>query len=157
MQAQIQQQRLQQRLRERLKRQRDARLRNRSKQQSYQSYGATLEVFDRVQEEVRELYAAFPALVPKQLEHFVLNGFSGFKSEAGAQEFAAFPPELKDHVCTAIQTPEERTNNERVRDVIRAREVVDAAGGNRRVAMQQHKRLKEKYTQDFVNRHSRHS
>lgn len=138
----------QQRLRERLKRQRDARLRNRSKQQSYRSYGVTLEVFDRVQEEVRGLYAAFPTLVPKQIEHFVLNGVSEFKS---------FPPELKDHVCTAIQTSEERTNNERVRDVIRAREVVDAAGGDRRVAMQQHKRLKEKYTQDFVNRHNQHN
>lgn len=135
----------QQRLRERLKRQRDARLRNRSKQQSYQSYGVTLEVFDHIQGEVRELYAAFPSFTSKQIEHFVLNGVS---------EFESFPPELKDHVCTAIQTPDEQTNNERVRDVIRAREVVDAAGGDRRVAMQQHKALKEKYTQDFVKRHT---
>ena len=139
----------QQKLRERLKRQRDARLR--SKVKSHEPYGATLEVFDRVQEQVRQLYSAFPSVVPKQIEHFVLPAF---ESKQHADEFASFPPELKDHVCRPICTPEQRTNNQRVRDVIRARQVVDASGGDPKVALKQHQALKKKYTKDFIEKNS---
>ena len=142
-----------QKLRTRLKQQRDARMRSKYKQ--YKPYGVTLDVFDRVQNNVRLLYKEFPTLVPKQIEHFILN--CGFESTAHTQEFIKFPPELKDHVCRPLLKREHRTNNQRVRDVIRSREMVDASGGDPKVAMKQHKILKEKFTQDFASSQKHHN
>lgn len=137
---------VQQRLRERLKKQRDARLKSKTR---HIPYGVSLQVFDQVQAEVKKLYETFPSISAKQVEHFILPHFT----PSVAESFKTFPPELRDHVCAPVRTPQEHTNNQRVRDVIQSREIVDASNGNAKVAMQQHKLLKEKYSKDFVKQH----
>ena len=104
-----------------------------------QKYGITIAQYDKAQVEIERLYNYFPDLLPMQIRHFIC--------ERGSSVFPSTTPVSLFELLTKKGNAQSDVN--RIRDVVQARERVDA-NGSKLEAQRQHKLLKKKFTDDAL-------